>query len=497
LVQGPLERLSAALATTLVLGACGGGGGASSNPPPSVPSGMLDPAFAGTGKVTVADATTAAQVSDAVIDTSGSVYLIGTNVTKYGRDGVRDAAYGVNGSVAIAGGPATVDAQGNLYLVSGAGVTKLDASGKPVMSFGSSGTAPFGPWISGNTDIALRLLRDANGNLYVIGYPFCGDFSRQDPACTPLAISKLDANGAPVASFGMGGRKVFTEIHVAHPFAHTAYASVSSSAAVASDGSLYVADVFDAAEESLVLKLDASGNPATDFGAGGVVRPPCPSTAAIAVDAAGNVYLGGICLHTEAVVMKLDAHGAPVSSFGTSGVAHSVFPSAGSVEAIVLSNGSIYAGGALFSDFAVAKLDLNGSSVSSFGVGGVAKLDADACDYRVTMMASDGAGLMYLGGYSFPYCPADRSIGGRAYTVFRYGPLRNRNRRAEPCPCVLRRRRRFQWNAGDTHAAGVGQAGSRVRDGRQGERRRRPWLALHGDRCVRKCICRRHAIHAP
>jgi hypothetical protein len=162
-----MQRLAGTtLAAGLLAAACGGGGGGSAEP--AVPSGTLDSSFANAGKLTLLDSEL--HIYDSALDPQGNLYLVGTGVAKFDRDGHRLAQYGV-GMPQLGGARSPVlDQAGNLYVLTVEGIHKLDPAGNPERSFGDAGIASVPLYLRLGSIYAFGVLRrDPAGNLYVIG----------------------------------------------------------------------------------------------------------------------------------------------------------------------------------------------------------------------------------------------------------------------------------------------------------------------------------------
>jgi uncharacterized delta-60 repeat protein len=162
-----------------------------------------------------------------------------------------------------------------------------------------------------------------------------------------------------------------------------------------------------------VLKLDANGNPVTDFGSGGTATintSDVDSATAATIDASGNIYIVGQSAGLAGSVWEMDgASGSLVSSFGVAGVVTmSAHASVNYPNAVLLDgSGNLYVAGEnvyLNNTFAVVKLDAtDGTLISGFGAGGVASFSpGGATISAIEALAMDSAGDLYLAGDSEP-----------------------------------------------------------------------------------------------
>jgi hypothetical protein len=94
----------------------------------------------------------------------------------------------------------TGDAQGNVYVGqvcdSKATLTKLDAAGVAVASFGNAGVAS--DFFATSSASQILVVLGSDGSIYVGG-------SMVQPACSSVTIAKLDVGGRLVTGFGAGG----------------------------------------------------------------------------------------------------------------------------------------------------------------------------------------------------------------------------------------------------------------------------------------------------
>ncbi len=220
--------------------------------------------------------------------------------------------------------------------------------------FGTNGTLSLntGCTLSESDLVAVRMARDAQGNLYLSGY--CVMPVGNTNGNTAAEVIKLDANGNLVTNFGTNG----------------------------------------------VVTIDISGyDEAHD----------------IAVDNLGNVYVVGTSLlfpnnqpTNSMTVWKLDStSGAPVAGFGTAGFENiSVATQTYGRTLLLDGHGYLYVAGQACPDskclFAVAKLDTNGNHVAAFNNGGSLMVSTGTLTYAASVyaLALDAAGHLYLAGES-------------------------------------------------------------------------------------------------
>jgi len=196
-------------------------------------------------------------------------------------------------------------------------------------------------------------------------------------------------------------------------------------------GNLYASGVktttTDASENvvSIVAKLTPAGKLDTTFGTNGVAEidlgPGTETTRGVIVQSTGKIVIAGAVLHEGTVaadrdvaVARFNANGQPDTNFGTQGVVRldlstpdvggTVFDSQwglalGPSDAIFVHAGQKSLTGA-DSDFAIVKLDANGTPDGNFGTNGVTTVDVGGgrdASARGLIVLADGS--VVAGGY--------------------------------------------------------------------------------------------------
>ena len=378
-----------------------------------MPSGLVDASYGVGGKFT-ASTTTAA--NGMAVAPDGSVIVTGNaGIFKVDPSGlvVEPLASGLLPSPRTSS--AIADPAGNIYFIVGGsgawfGIFALDPAGRLDSAFGVNGRADL-PSLGGAGDVMNDLLRDSEGNLYIVG-------SRNLGVGGVVAGAKFDRAGRLVTSFGANGIAAI---------ATGAIGAAANSATTDGAGNLYI--VGSASDKAFVAKVDRDGRLVPGFGTGGFWRDArCAGTsigAAVAIDAGGSLYVAGRC-DSRPAVFKVDAAGNLVAPFRDAGLRGGLFGSDDSTftdAAAVLAGpgGTLYVAGAvtrpnvLCRDLAVARLDSNGNPVVSFGENGVTRLGVP--NGTLTDMGLDAQGRLYAGGISNA-CTSATILG---YSVFRLG----------------------------------------------------------------------------
>jgi len=213
--------------------------------------------------------------------------------------------------------------------------------------------------IAGSTDEARSLAVQTDGKVLVAGQAYInGQYD--------FAVVRYLADGAIDTTFGNGGR---------------ATASISTSddygfdVALQSDGKILVTGMTysggAAGFDMGVVRLNVDGSLDNTFGTGGKLVINAGSSwdeaYTIAVQADGKILVGGAGLG-DAVVLRLNADGTADNSFDGDGraVVSFGFGVDHAYQIIVQANGKIVVGGGNDQDFAVARLNADGSFDTTF-----------------------------------------------------------------------------------------------------------------------------------
>ena len=165
--------------------------------------------------------------------------------------------------------------------------------------------------ICGNDDYGKSLALDDDGNVFVAGYARIGSYY-------DFAVIKLDPTGVFATDFG-GNGKVTIDISGSWDYGHSLALDDTGNVFVA--GYAYTGTNNDFA----VIKLDPTGEFATDFGGNGKVTIDICGNAksdygySLALDDDGNVFVAGYVgtgSDDDFVVIKLDPTGVLATDFG-------------------------------------------------------------------------------------------------------------------------------------------------------------------------------------
>jgi uncharacterized delta-60 repeat protein len=243
----------------------------------------------------------------------------------------------------------------------------------------------------GPTSVAVR----PDGGVVVAA--FIGDSSGSE-----FAVTRYDARGVLVPSFGSGGT-VRTQI--------AGYSNQAVAVALQVDGKIVVAGNEDSQGGGgmTVARYRVDGSLDRSFGTDGIARVESVSAWAMALQDDGKIVLAGACCFGEFAVVRLTAAGALDTSFGGDGWVSTDFApgprlafSLASAVA-VQADGRIVAAGRNHSegtpaDFAIARYLSDGSPDRSFGHGGRTITDFAGYDDEIRSVAIDSRGRIVAGG---------------------------------------------------------------------------------------------------
>jgi len=297
------------------------------------------------------------------------------------------------------------------------------AEGQPDPDFGVGGAAYVTPddvearELRPYAALALpdgRILVAGERNKFIPSSPF-------DPHMRGM-ITRLNADGSPDASFGnvpeMPGVLVLPDLVPATG----AGMQVIEAMQRLDDGSIVVAGTAQAFGplRGFLVKLDADGHFDAAFGTDGIVLLPGVYVHALAVDGAGRLVVAGeksIDTISHGYVARFDAKGQPDAAFGTDGGVvidwDGVAEQGGYLYGLaVTSDDRILVGGAyevygqgLGTDFAIARLDVDGGFDTTFAGTGwrvfhrpeeSPGLVIDGID---RLLATDDGGAVFAGHY--------------------------------------------------------------------------------------------------
>jgi uncharacterized delta-60 repeat protein len=377
----------------------------------------LDPSFGSGGKVTAAQSAPAAIAlqSDGKIVLVGSLTLAryendGSPDPSFGSDGgivsvdfggssysaAQSLAVQPDGKIVVAG-YTTSDTQGTQYEFA---LARYTPEGTPDLDFPGGGRLMTD--FVGGYDKAYSVLIQPDGKIVVAGVTStAGAFGQ-----TEFGVARYTADGDLDPGFGSGG-KVMTPI-----------AGLSGSAAAVAlqtDGKIVVAGpIYGAGGENTefgLVRYSADGTPDPDFGDGGIVSadfglPYIYPTGLALQDDDKPVVVGWVGGSPDTfAVARFDATGNPDTGFGSGGLVTTPFGTVGAwAQAVAIQpDGRIvvagYTGG-VFSDedFAVARYTVDGRPDPDFGSEGKLTVDFFADSDRAHCIAIQADGKILVAG---------------------------------------------------------------------------------------------------
>ncbi|PYS97918.1 MAG: hypothetical protein DMF63_17845 [Acidobacteria bacterium] len=403
---------------------------------------LLDPTFSDDGKVSTHILDSGSWGNDAVLQPDGKIVVVGAGnnhqvgVVRFNQDGALDSSFDGDGRVWT-----------SMNAISEARCVALQADGKivlaGVMTPDNLGAGP-GFMVRYNTDGSLDTSFDGDGiRLYNYGQ-FSTDTSR-DIAIQPdgkililefnftyqvasgLLIARYNPDGSVDSTFG-GGTGVFRR-------EGQSGSSESMKLALQPDGKI----VFTGYNNGwLVGRLNSDGTPDLTFGSGGVTTGGLGGYA-LALQADGKIVIAHrsttFPVNVRQVINRLNTDGTLDTTFGTDGSTLVQFVNQEDTlclppDLIVQPDGKILMGGAVRIpssgtgfEFALARLNSNGSLDNSFGLNGRLTTNIQGNDYgRSILLQPDGKIILAGqsdGGFAVArYIPASLSLTCRPVADF-------------------------------------------------------------------------------
>jgi uncharacterized delta-60 repeat protein len=304
---------------------------------------------------------------------------LGALDTTFGTDGVVTTGFGAGTNESAAA--VSLRADGTAVVVGntggGTGVVRYTTSGALDATFGTSGKA------TPSTSIGTAaMVTDANGSMFLAGAD--GPF---------MSLFAIDANAAPVASFGTVLVNFGTQGAVARGIARDKNGSFVL-------GGLWF-DTIDPMNRNdfAFTRVTSAGAVDTTFGNAGQVRVNLAAmdyANAIALQDDGKIVAAGTASLPDTngldfALIRLLPTGALDPSFGTGGVVTTDLGGADEATSLlVLPNGDLVVGGTTSvgdGSFVIARYTPSGSLAASFADGGIARVSFGPGQHRVTSLA--------------------------------------------------------------------------------------------------------------
>jgi uncharacterized delta-60 repeat protein len=344
----------------------------------------------------------AAYNPDGSLDTSFGPNHDGIATAAFGS--VDDEAYQLAldsvGRIVVAGTTERFDSVGFNYYLDFA-VARFNPDGNLDTSFGANHDGKAITHLTENFNVPSGLAIDAGDSVVLTTSTYRGS-----PTYNDIVTLRYTAGGVLDTTFGLGGI-VYSD------FGFTDFAG-----GVAIDGShiLVVGNILGntTGEDFALLRFNADGSPDTTFGHNGVATTDIPGASdnfaqgVVVTQPDGKVLVAGTSYDVTARVTlaRYNADGTPDTSFGAGGVVNLGFGASGYgtlAGVAVTSSGQIIVAGTGFRsidhDFAVARLNADGSLDTTFGQNGIAFADFGAEDTAVGV-AIDSNGRIVVAGYT-------------------------------------------------------------------------------------------------
>ena len=392
--------------------------------------GVFDPAFGSSGTASIDLGTPSCYPKGVALQPDGKIVVAGQwsinpgsavgdiAVARLNPDGHLDASFGEGGKrrvgfpgyLALAnsvqvlsdGKIAIGGALQRFNLFSDFLVLRLDPGGSLDPSFGLGGkmTTDF---MSGN-DEAQKVLALPDGRMVAVG-------SAAVPGrATDFAIARYGANGF-FDEFGYGGR---TTVDYSHSDESASAVAIQPDAKILVAGTTDFIDHRERQDDFSLLRFNPDGSLDLTFGNSGRVATDFGNThdvaTAIALQGDGKILVAGLS-DGSFVVARYDANGNLDNAFGSGGWTRGIFPDASIATCIALqSDGKILLGGRMNeknavggyfrSDFALARLNSDGSIDTGFGHNGRTSTDFLADEDVIGGIVVQPDGKIVAAGYA-------------------------------------------------------------------------------------------------
>lgn len=211
-----------------------------------------------------------------------------------------------------------------------------------------------------------------------------------------FAVSRYTADGLPDTTFDTDG-KVTTNVG-AGAFVYDV--------SVQNDGKIVV--VGDSALDMTVVRYNADGSLDTSFDSDGIAHLNFATTdgyaTSVLVQPDNKILVGG-GVDDQFAVVRLNADGTPDSTFGAGGVAIIPFTTSSAVSDLILqADGKIIAGGGTYgagNSFALVRMNADGTPDSAFNSTGIVTTDVVAGNFdTIADIELDNAGKIVAAGYT-------------------------------------------------------------------------------------------------
>lgn len=380
--------------------------------------GALDPDFDFDGIVTTSIGSSHDIGNTVVVQSDDKIVVAGNSgnnlaLTRYNKNGSLDLNFGTQGIVITNLGCA--NASGSSLLLQNDGklvvggycgifpnydfaITRYLNNGLVDPSFGTAGTAITPILSAGDQGFALAIQND--GKLLLGGMTSNGSNS-------DMALIRYTTNGQIDQTFGTSG-KVITPVGIANDIIRSIAMQADDKILVA--GFSYVASSFS--YDFILARFHSDGSLDNSFGKNGIVTTAFIHNTNdygenVTIQADGKILVGGYSYNGFLLVARYLADGQLDPEFGIKGLASIPFGCAYSNDysLALQEDGKILLAGynntnATHSDFAITRLDQNGSIDPSFGANGMARTPIGNLDDVANSIAIQKDGKIVVAGKS-------------------------------------------------------------------------------------------------
>ncbi|MEP7143351.1 MAG: T9SS type A sorting domain-containing protein [Ferruginibacter sp.] len=404
-------------------------------------SGVPDPSFGNRGIIKTDMGSPFNYNSSArqvLIGPGGSIYIIlnGTAISKRLLNGSIDSSYGLNGYSAFLPLSDTYSAlqpDGKIVMAGSAGtnsftVARINANGTRDSTFGNDGiqTTQFA-----GSSSATSIVIQSDGKIVVAGY------TTNDASNTYFAIARYNANGSSDNTFNGTGQSI-TDFKFKMPpemqgdsiEIHNAYAYTI---AIQADGKILAGGyAFTGTENDFAIaRYNSNGSPDNTFDNDGRQTTNFGSSNdigySLAIQKDGKILLAGYTSsggNNNFAVVRYNINGGPDNTFNGNGkqIAHLGSDMQIGNSLALQTNGKIVVAGytlnGTYTDFAIARFNVDGSPDTSFDSDGLLTTDFTSSDDYAGSLAIQSDDKIIVAGYSYIYSPETE----QQIAVARYNP---------------------------------------------------------------------------
>jgi uncharacterized delta-60 repeat protein len=400
------------------------------------PDGSPDATFDGDGRMTMDLGGGVDFALCTVVQGDGKIVLVGQSnaggatgydgiIVRLNTDGSPDTTFGTGGVVRSALGSTggwlgvTIDGSGRVVAVGAArgttddvAVGRFNADGTPDATFGTGGrvVTPVGA----AADVAVAVRITPAGKIVVAGYSAVASTGPTASTNDDALVLRYNADGALDTSFGTGGAAL-----VDFPLSGASRKDLARSLGLMADGRVVIGGASKSLsgfpENAAVARLTAGGVLDTSFnGTGRLVDTSGNNLGQIAVRPDGSILAtgsgsAGSGSNTDFALTRYTVAGALDTTFGTGGRTYTdfigptystMFAAAVQPDGKMVGAGYASIGLGHLDDFALTRLDVDGSLDVSFGGAGTVVTDFGGSTDRANAVAVQADGKIVAAGYT-------------------------------------------------------------------------------------------------